>query len=248
MNSLKFEWKKLLSVKSTWIAALCTIVSSALLGLLGISDMLTLTPADLPADWDPTAESLKGFLFAQLIIGMLGALAITPEYATGMIGSSVFSVPSRFRLLMNKTLVVTVFAYVTALATALSSFWVVQLTLAGVGLPSARITDPQVLTALFAGSLYLTLFALIGLAIGVLTHSSTSSLSVLIGMALIIPALAPGLPEWFERFWPINAGQASYRVVLLDGALTPALGMAVLAVTVLITWVISQLVFQWRDI
>jgi ABC-2 type transport system permease protein len=248
MNSLKFEWKKLLSVKSTWIAALCTLFSSALLGLLGISDMLTLTPADLPAGWDPTAESLKGFLFAQLIIGMLGALAITPEYATGMIGSSVFSVPSRFRLLLNKTLVVTVFALTTALLTAFLSFWVVQLTLASVGLPSVQVTDPGVLTALLAGSLYLTLFALIGLAVGVMARSSTGSLSVLIGNALIIPALAPALPAWFERFWPISAGQASYRVVLVDGALPPTLGMAVLAVTVLITWITSQLVFQWRDI
>ncbi|MFG1497470.1 ABC transporter permease [Saccharospirillum sp. HFRX-1] len=248
MNSLKFEWKKLLSVKSTWIAALCTLVSSALLGLLGISDMLTLTPAELPANWDPTAESLKGFLFAQLIIGMLGALAITPEYATGMIGSSVFSVPSRFRLLISKTLVVTVFAYITALLTTLLSFWVVQLTLAGVGLPSAQMTDPPVLTALFAGALYLTLFALIGLAIGVLTRSSTTSLSVLIGIALIIPALAPALPAWFERFWPITAGQSSYRVVLIDDALPPAQGMILLALTVLITWIISQLMFQRRDI
>lgn len=248
MNSLKFEWKKLLSVKSTWIAALSAVLSSALLGLLGIADTLALNPGDLPLDWDPTAESLKGFIFAQLIIGMFGALAITPEYASGMIGSSVVSVPSRLRLILDKTVAVAIFTYGISLITTAVSFSVVQLALFSAGLPSATLTNPDVLVALVVGSLYLTLIAITGLLLGILLRSSTSALSALVGLTLIIPALAPALPHDLARYWPINAGQAAYQVVVDESSLAPVLGMTVLLVTVAVGWVASQLIFRWRDI
>ncbi|MFC5745739.1 hypothetical protein [Actinomadura rugatobispora] len=78
MGVLRSEWTKLRSVRSTWIAAVSTIAAGAALSVLGASDLLGTSPSDLPGDWDPTAAGLKGFLFAQLVIGMLGALSVTP--------------------------------------------------------------------------------------------------------------------------------------------------------------------------
>ena len=39
--------------------------------------------------------SLVGILFAQLVLGMLGVLAFSGEYATGMIRATLAVVPSR---------------------------------------------------------------------------------------------------------------------------------------------------------
>jgi hypothetical protein len=252
MNVLRSEWTKLRSVRGTWIAALSTLASAVALSVLGSSDLLGAPPADLPRDWDPTATSLKGFLFAQLIIGMLGALSITAEYGTGMIGTSLVFVPARSRLLAAKAAVVAGAALVVGLATTVLSFTVVQLMLRGGGVPAAGPGDPGVVPALAGGTLYLTLIGLLGLAVGALVRSSTVSLAVLVGALLLVPALGPGLPgalgDWFARYWPITAGQAAYTVVPVPAAVTPGVGLLVLALAAAAATAASHLVLRRRDL
>jgi ABC-2 type transport system permease protein len=252
MNVLRSEWTKLRSVRSTWIAALSAVAAGVALSVLGASDLLNASPSDLPVGWDPTAESLKGFLFAQLIIGMLGVLSVTPEFGSGMIGTSLVFVPSRSRLLAAKAAVVGGIGLVVGLATSVLSFGVVQLMLTGAGLPAAGPGDPGVARALISGTLYLTLVALLGVAIGALVRSATSSLALLVGAALLVPALGPGLPgavgDWFGKFWPITAGQAAYAVVPTDGMIAPGPGLLILAIAAAATSVASHVAFRARDI
>ncbi|MFI5898109.1 ABC transporter permease [Actinoplanes sp. NPDC051513] len=252
MNILRSEWTKLRSVRSTWIAALSAVASGVALSVLGASDLLGTSASDLPAGWDPTAESLKGFLFAQLIIGMLGALSVTPEFGTGMIGTSLVFVPSRSRLLAAKATVVAAIGLVVSLATTMLSFGVVQLMLNGAGLPAAGLGDQGVARALIGGTLYLTLVALLGVAIGALVRSATSSLALLVGALLLVPALGPGLPgavgDWFGEYWPITAGQAAYAAVPADGMIAPALGLFILAVAAAAATVASHVTFRVRDV
>jgi hypothetical protein len=252
MNVLRSEWTKLRSVRSTWIAAMSTVASGVILSVLGASDLLGTSPSDLPAGWDPTAESLKGFLFAQLIIGMLGALSVTPEHDTGMIGTSLVFVPSRSRLLAAKAVVVAGLGLLVSAATSVLSFTVVQLMLTGAGLPAAGVGSPGVVRALACGTLYLTLLTLLGVAIGALARTATSSLAVLVGAMLLVPALGPGLPgalgDWFARYWPITAGQAAYTVLPVDGMIAPGAGLAILAIATAATTVASHVAFRLRDL
>jgi len=44
--------------------------------------------------WDPTSTSLSGLVIGQLTIAVLGVLAITSEYSTGMIRTSLAAVPA----------------------------------------------------------------------------------------------------------------------------------------------------------
>jgi ABC-2 type transport system permease protein len=249
MNALRFEWTKLRSVRSTWIAVAATIFSSLALSILGASDVLNGSAADLPQDWDPTAASLKGFLFAQLIIGMLGALSIAPEYATGLIGTSLAVMPSRSRLLAAKAAVVVALALLTALVTTLASFVAVQLMLRSADLPAAGIGDAGVARSLAVAVCYLTLVALIGVAIGTLARSTASSLAVLVGALLLVPALAPGIVgDDAAKFWPITAGQAAYTTIRLDHMVSPGLGLAILAVAAGLVSIASLATFRVRDV
>lgn len=252
MNVLRSEWTKFRSVRSTWLTILSTVAAGTALSALGTSDLLGAAPSELPGGWDPTAEGLKGFLFAHLLIGMLGALSITAEYGTGMIATSLVAVPDRSRLLGAKAVVVAGAAFGTAAVTTLVSFTVVQVMLGGAGLPAAGPGDPGVVGALAAGTLYLTLVALIGVAVGVLTRSTTGSLAVLVGGLLLVPAIAPGLPgllgEWFARFWPTSAGQAAYTVVPVDGMLGRGAGLAVLALAAAGIVLAGHICLRSRDV
>ncbi|HVX43939.1 MAG TPA: ABC transporter permease [Mycobacteriales bacterium] len=251
MNLLRSEWTKLRSVRSTWIIVATTVVSAVALGIVGASDVLGSSPSDLPTPWDPTATSLKGLLFAQLLIGMLGSFSVTGEYAPGMIGTSLSVVPSRSRLLAAKTAVTALLALGTSILTTAISFTVVHLALGHAGLPAAGLGDAGVARALLAATAYLTLVALAGLAVGVLTRSTAGTLAVLVGALLLVPALAPGLPgaagDWFDRYWPATAGQAAYTVVRTD-AVTPGAGLAILSAAVAAVWLAGHLALRMRDI
>ncbi|WP_373352949.1 ABC transporter permease [Pseudoroseicyclus sp. CXY001] len=252
MSLLHSEWTKLRSLRTTWILALSAVGSGVALSLLGVSDMLGSAPADLPADWDPTAESLKGFLFAQLLIGMLGALVFTSEFDTGTIAPSLSIAPSRGRLLAAKTGVVLAIAFVTSLVTTAFSFAAVQLTLQGAGLPSALADGSNVLVALAGAIGYLTLVCLLGVAVGGILKSATGSLGALVGITLLVPAIAPGLPgaigEAFARYWPINAGQAAYATLPSAEAVAPGLGLGILAACAALALGACHLLFRARDI
>jgi ABC-2 type transport system permease protein len=252
MNLIRSEWTKLRSVRSTWIAALSAVGSGVALSVLGSSDLLSASAADLPAGWDPTAQSLKGFLFAQLIVGMLGALSVTPEHRTGLIGTSLVFVPSRSRLLAAKAAVVTGIALAVGTLTTMLSFTVVQLMVRSSGLPAAGLGDPGVVRALAGGVLYLTLVGLLGVAVGSLARSATTSLAVLVGALLLVPALGPGLPgavgDWFGRFWPITAGQSAYAVVPVGGRTGPGPGLLILALAAGGITLAGHLVFRRRDV
>lgn len=251
MSILSSEWTKLSSVRSTWLLMLSAMLASVLLGLLGVSDLIGAQPADLPDDWDPTAASLKGLLFAQLLVGMLGALSITSEYETGMIATSLSIVPSRPRLLIAKAAVVSAIGLGTGIATTLISFTAVQMVLGDAGLPIARIGAPGVAWALAGAAIYLTLVAVIGLSVGVLGRSTAGSLAALVGITLLTPAIAPSIPgatgDWFARYWPITAGQKAYTVMPLANEVTPSLGLAILTAATLALGIASILAFVMRD-
>jgi hypothetical protein len=244
VNVLRSEWTKVRSVRGTWIAVAATVLSGLALSVLGASDQLG---GPVPADWDPTAASLQGFLFAQLVIGMFGALAITPEYATGTINTSLAIVPSRTRLLAAKALIVAAGAFVTGVVTTALSFGVVQAMLTAADLPPARLGDPGVVSALVGAPLYLTAVAVLGLALGTLARSTAGALATLVVALLLVPAVGEAFGDWFSRYWPVTAGQSVYAVVRTGADLAPWTGFAVLAVAVAAVGAAATVVLRLRD-
>jgi ABC-2 type transport system permease protein len=249
MNALRFEWIKFRSLRGSWLMVGATVLAGLALSVLGVSDLLGASPSDLPVGWDPTATSLKGFLFAQLLIGMVGALAITPEFVSGVVGSSLAVVPSRTRLLAAKTAVVGCVVAVTALVTTLSSFGLVQVILGVSGLPAASLADRGVLGALVGGTIYLTAIGLGGLAVGVVTRSATWSLAVLVGALLLVPALAPAVVgDTLAAYWPVTAAQSAFATVRVPGAAPAAAGMILLLGLAGAVGLVGYATFRRRDV
>ncbi|HUQ56330.1 sensor histidine kinase [Lentzea sp.] len=98
-HSLHAEWVKLRSLRSTWYTLTC------LFGMgLGITFLAAgrageaywgAPPAEQLA-WDPTERSLTAYLAAQLVIGLLGTLVVTSEYATPGTTCSPWTRPARW--------------------------------------------------------------------------------------------------------------------------------------------------------
>ncbi|SDK15226.1 ABC transporter permease [Streptomyces indicus] len=254
LHSLHAEWIKLRTMRSTLWVALGTLVAgvglAALNGASAGGEHATLAPAD-QAVFDPLGTALKGYMLAQVTLALLGGLVITAEYGSRTIVPTLTAVPHRSRVLAAKGAVLAVAAYAVGVATMLAGFAAGQSALAGAGAPHVQLSDPESLRAVFGGALYLTLAALLGLAVGTLVRSTTATVTTMFATLLIVPAFGPALPgplaDWAAVYWPPTAGGqivTGYRdPALLDP--WPGLGVLALCVAVLLT--AAFLTFRRRD-
>ena len=98
------EWTKIRTLRSTFFTLAATVVFVVGLGaLISYEGSVHYTAQD--GLWDPTSISLSGLVIGQLTIAVLGVLAITGEYSTGMVRTSLAAVPRRGRLLAAKAVV-----------------------------------------------------------------------------------------------------------------------------------------------
>jgi len=250
MDLLASEWIKIRSIRTTWILALGTVVVTAMVSLLGISGLMADWRAHLPADFDPTGSSFKGILVGQILIATLGAQTFTSEYASGQIITSLTIAPRRAVLMTTKVAVTALVALATAVLAVACSFVVSQATLAAAGLPTADLGDASTIRAMLCAVGYLVLTAVLGVALGVITRSSSGALAVVVTVGLLVPALAPGIPgvagDIAGTYWPTTAGQASYTTVDA-GPLTALAGFAVMGVFTIWTTLAAQLTLRTRD-
>src|ERR1700735_4016960 len=89
----QMEWLKLRSVRSTWWTLL--VFAAGMIGLavpiLIHQHWATMSAADR-ASFDPTNDSFAGLAVGQLALGVLGVLAVTSEFSSGMIRAPVAAV------------------------------------------------------------------------------------------------------------------------------------------------------------
>src|SRR5215472_10443529 len=147
-GALRSEFTKLRSVRSTYWTLLAMIVVSVGIGAAitgGVdANWSHLAPPD-KATFDATQVSLFAFFqLGQLVLAVLGALAITSEYSTGMIRTSLTAQPRRSTVYAAKAIVFTAVALVVSLVTSFIAFFLGQALLSSTG-ASATLSDPNLL-------------------------------------------------------------------------------------------------------
>jgi ABC-type transport system involved in multi-copper enzyme maturation permease subunit len=134
------EFTKIRSVRSTYWTILALIVLSVGISTLidwGIANHFHNQPGD-KAGADTTQASLFVFFqFGQLVIVVLGAMAITSEYSTGMIRTSLTAMPRRGTVYLGKLIVVTSVMLVVSLVTSFIAYFAGQAAFSGSGVASS---------------------------------------------------------------------------------------------------------------
>jgi hypothetical protein len=247
------EWTKLRSVRSTWWTLLATVIGTVGIGLgvcyatvarwdqLSIHDRLQL---------DPTFKSLTGLLLAQVAVAVLGVLAVTSEYATGMIRSTFAAVPGRRSVLAAKAVVLVVPVLVVSTGACVVAFLGGQAVLASKG-AGVSISDPGVLRAVVGGGLYLTLITLFALGLGAICRRTAGAIASFVGLVLVAPSIVTALPKpWgpdVAKYLPSQAGQAILNVHPAANSLAPWTGLAVLCAWTAATLALAAWLITHRD-
>ena len=181
---LRGEWIKLLSLRSIrWSIGVMIVLSWGGAALLSLAMAGTdfVTPEAMPGLIVQSATF--GSMFTVLIMGVLGVLSITSEYASGLILSSLSAVPSRTPLLAAKMLVVASLGFAIGALSSFGGGLVAAMIFGDDGL--AALADPAVLVSILGNTLYLMLAALLALGIGALLRSSAGAISVVVVLLFV---------------------------------------------------------------
>jgi ABC-2 type transport system permease protein len=188
---------------------------------------------------DSVSFAFGGISLSQLIIGVLAALFVGSEYASGLIRTTFGAVARRTRVLRAKAIVFGCAAWLAMTFGAFGAFFAGSAVYSG-NLPSYAIGDPGVLRAVLSAGFYGACVALIGIAVGFLVRSTAAAIGLLLGLLMLAPLLTELLPgtagDTLTQVLPSNAGKAIMSLTSPDNLLSPGLGFAVLA-----AWVVGLL-------
>lgn len=250
------EWIKLSSVRSTtWISVVTLSVMVGLAALLswGIKGIADTSEQPIPSATILTA----GVTLAQLALGALGALAVTGEYASGSMRSTLAAAPRRSGVLGAKAFVVGVATLVLATFSTALAFLVSQPILTSEG-TAIDLGDGEQVRAVLGGALYLTLVALFSVGVGAIVRHTAGAICVVVGVFFALPVLFQivqailGL-DWLARIYGYLPNVAGQQVMTVGGSggfgssLDPWAGLAVLAGYTVLSLAMAFLVFSRRD-
>jgi len=238
---VRAEVTKFRSLRSSYwsiaAAAVLTIGIGALSTSASAGSYAKFSPAEQAA-FDPTSSSLAGLLLGQLALGVLGVLAITAEYSTGYIRTSLAAVPQRLTFLAAKASVVGMVSLAAGVAISVASFGVGQAILGQHDL-GASLADPGVARAVLGGGIYVAVIALVGLGLGAVIKHTAGTTVALVGLVFLAPLLMDALPASWNAVndWTLPAaGEALATAGDSLGVLSPGRGLLVCLI-----WVVASL-------
>jgi ABC-2 type transport system permease protein len=248
------EWTKARTIASTgWLLA-----AAITLGVGLTAAICAVVHYRSGGGQDPAKLALSGIQLAQALIAIWAVRAVTGEYRSGMIRTTLTAIPQRATLLAAKTAVVTGVALAAGIVTVTGCLLVGRTLLvangftAAGGLPLALTAAPT-LRAAIGSILYLALIGLLATGISLATRDSASATSLVLGLLYLFP-LTTQLGEdatWqrhLQQIGPTTAGLNIQATTSLRGLpISPWAGLAVLVAWAVGAILIGGLALQLRD-
>jgi ABC-type transport system involved in multi-copper enzyme maturation permease subunit len=247
------EWTKIRSLRSTfWTFAVTAVLTIGLGSLFALGRTSGREP--MRPDFNAAGFPFNGIFLAQLAIGVLGVLIITSEYSSGMIRTTFTAVPQRGLVLAVKAVVFGSVTFVISLATTFVTFFAGQAILSrGTVKYGVSLSSPHALRIVIGAALYLTVCALLGVALGALLRSTAAAITALTGVLFILPILVNFLPGSWHRdainqWLPSTAGTQIIEKVTQPLQFSPWAGLAVFAGWVAVAVVAGLVLLRRRDV
>jgi hypothetical protein len=254
------EWTKLRTVPSTaWLVLAAAAFTVALGALVSAATSTEHCPSPAECFEDTTEVSLFGVRLGQVAVVVLAALAVTNEYGTRMIQTTLTATPRRLTVLATKGIVVSGAAMAAGAAGVAGSLLAGRGILPGNGYtpangyPPLSLADEATRRAALGTVLYLGLIALLSLGIGAIVRDTAGAITVVLGLLFLFPMIAMVVddPRWHERlekYAPMTAGlyvQATRGLDTLPHG--PWEGLGVLAAWAGAALLVGAALFMLRD-
>lgn len=180
VRALRSEWIKLSTLRSTWWSIGITAVVTIGIALLVAQSM------DVPG-FEPIQAVVSPIQFTMLLAGILGAIAVTGEYSTGMIRSTLAAAPVRGVVLAAKAIVVGVFLFVASLVISFGAALAVTPIFESREMPFAWDTPSESFLPILAAAVAMAVCALIGVSFGFILRSGAGAIAATVGLLFVLP-------------------------------------------------------------
>ncbi|MGY1743921.1 hypothetical protein [Blastococcus sp. SYSU D00695] len=236
------SWVRLRSVRSTWWCTAVYVLLTGALGWLAAASTPTSSRADVAV-----GVALTGFGFGQLVLVVLGVLAVSAEFGSGSVVSTLTAVPRRTAWLAATTVVVAAWA---ALLTALVAAACAVAARVLVAVPGGvSLGDPAVLRGIGLQVAAAVLVTVLAVGLGALLRSTAGGVGL--GMALVFvlpPLLALAGGRWgslgSQALPALRVGEDAFLAV----ASPWPVGLAVTAAWAVAAWALGALLLERRDV
>ena len=255
-DALHAEWTKQRTLAVTgWLLVTVAVLTGAI-------SAAAAAVAHCPAagcGGDPARVSLAGVAFGQAAVAILAVLAISGEYTTGMIRTTLAAMPRRTTVLAAKAVIVAGLTLVAGAVGVLGSVLAGRLLLPGHGFTAAHgfaplsLADGPVLRAAAGSVLYLVLIALLSLGVATAVREPAVAIGLVLALLFLFPIVAHVAisQEWqrhLEQAGPMTAGLAIQATTGLPSLpIQPWPGLGVLAAWAAAALLAGGLVLRWRD-
>ena len=212
---VRAEWTKTRTVASTtWLLMAAAVLT------IGVGMAVSaVVRYQVGTDQDPVTLSLAGLQLGQALVAMYAVLAITGDYVSGMIHTTLIAGPRRLCVLSAKALVTTVLVAAAGTAAVLGSLT------GGRALQPHNGFTPQHGFALITltnhaavGSIgHLCLIALLGTGIALAVRDSAAAIGIVLALLYLFP-IAAGLvtdPRWQRRIDHVGPTTAGLGVLVV---------------------------------
>lgn len=253
LSTARSEWIKFRTVRSSILGVAFTFLLTIGLGALITTTVRSHYHEINPLErltFDPVSVSLRGTLFAQFAVGVIGILFITSEYSTGSIRTTLAAVPNRIRLASSKLIILVISMLVVSEIAVFITFQMGQSIFSGV-VPTASLGNASVLRAVVLAGLYLTLLAAFGFALGLIMRQSSVCISVFTSILLILPLVMFFLPQsWqtsYTKYEPSALGVAMMSPTTASNSFGAGSATAILLLYVVVALGVGLTLLQRRD-
>jgi ABC-2 type transport system permease protein len=254
-EALRAEWIKLRTLTSTaWLLIGATAVT------VGVSAAIAAGTHQSAGGGgeDPTKLALTGIDLGQAVVAVLGVLAISEEYGTGMIRTTLAALPRRLTVLGAKAANLVVLTLASSVLAVAGCLVAGRLMLPGDGLGPAHgyalvaVADPATLRAAIGSVIYLGLIALLALGVATTVRDTAVSIGVVLALLylplLLAQAVSNPLRRHVEQVAPMTAGLVVQTTTnVRHQPIGPWAGLGVLAAWAAVSLLIGGLLLQRRD-
>ncbi len=217
------EWLRLRTVRTTWWCLLAAAVTIIGLGAAAAFDEAQ-GPVGSPSELPATFAGEFGVLPGQFALLVLALLAVTPEYASGLIGPTLQWTPRRGVLLAARVTVPVVVVTVSGVLLALVADVAAWLIAPDLVLSLSDVADSlgRIAAVLAAGGV-------LAIGTGLLLRSTAGALATVFLLQLVLPFLLPAFGvAWMADLGKVLPGSGAIWTLLGEPDMTAGAATAVL--------------------
>ncbi|PKI89864.1 hypothetical protein CW368_11900 [Actinomycetales bacterium SN12] len=193
-------------------------------------------------------QFVDSVLWAQIIVAVIGVLAVAGEYTSGQIRLSLLALPTRLPWLASKTLVLAATGFVIGVLGTTISLGLSVMILSGTEVVYT-VEFGEAATLCLRSGLYLATIAALAVGLTAVLRNVVAGLTVVLGLLVVVPPVLSSIPGigWLADYTPTFAGRRLISDFDSLAQLSPWGGYGVLALWAAAMLIVAGVLLIARD-